>query len=261
MYVHVHTHTHTHTHTRAHTHTQTGRQTRTRARTHSHSFALRGLSCRTGCVVCCLGDQFVGRVGAGHHLDSADFGVLPPRFDDSFDTTPVLKVLFPNAPTSLQRVLSMLVASVVFHAESLKALLGEGHGIFSTPLFARGMVDSLRPHVVFGAEQSRSAMRSTGVPSSIAHIAKLQQVEGQVQRLSGAIAEMPTLIQKDVVDGVMRGLESRCVEGGTVTRDGLRELLREEVGRMGGIMEEKHAKSWARWFRCLSRDKGCGSCR
>lgn len=93
------------------------------------------------------GDCHVGRCAAGLRPDSAEFAILPPFFMRHNDNIEVgVRVVFPNAPKNLSRILEFCLASLVYHFEYLSDNLTPNHPLRSTPLFADKMIfQNLRP--------------------------------------------------------------------------------------------------------------------
>lgn len=93
------------------------------------------------------GDCHVGRCAAGLRPDSAEFAVLPPFFMRRNDNIEAgVRVVFPNAPPNLARVLEFCLASLVYHFDYLDQNLAANHALRSTPLFAdKNIVENLRP--------------------------------------------------------------------------------------------------------------------
>ena len=85
------------------------------------------------------GDQFLGRVVAGLPMDKPEFAILPPHFlnDHDEDVQHLMSVLFKkllNKP-HLYPVLSLCLASLVFHSDWLIENLPKKHPLFTCDLF------------------------------------------------------------------------------------------------------------------------------
>lgn len=113
------------------------------------------------------GDQFCGRVAAGLPLNSVDFALLPPHFpsqnDSGIDYS--LSLMFPSLYKipQLHGVISIALASLVYHIDHLKANLPSNHSIFTTILFRDPSVAlDLTAKLIVGHKSS--FMIATGIP-------------------------------------------------------------------------------------------------
>jgi hypothetical protein len=85
-------------------------------------------------------DQYLGRVMACLPQLKADFATLPPHFHSQKDTTinETINRMFPHLVSkrnNLKTVSSLLLASLVYHADWLKENLPSQHPVFSTAIF------------------------------------------------------------------------------------------------------------------------------
>jgi hypothetical protein len=163
----------------------------------------------------------------GLPINSTDFGTLPPHFRERSDAVRrALASCFSNSPSALSRVLEFCLASLVYHRKYLRDTLPATSPLFATPLFSTtGLLDELAPLVICRAGTATDAFPATGLP---AHTALLLQSAEISRSLEAVIPEMRA-IGPAVVTGVVKELNDRAIGAGTVTRDGLQELLETVV--------------------------------
>ena len=75
------------------------------------------------------GDQYVGRTVTGLPILSPNFAILPPHFKDAQDPAVVAAVnlCFPRRPPHMTPVVTMALASVVYHRDFLLTKLVHNH--------------------------------------------------------------------------------------------------------------------------------------
>ena len=169
------------------------------------------------------GDQYVGRSVCGLNPNSPEFATLPPHIiAEPAVIKAALDTCFPNAPSSLAGVLELVLASVVFHADSLREVAAS-HPVFNTALFASGLFTTLRPLVRSGSSSVR--MQPSGIPP---HVAILTQLQGHQRAMEAIVIKMET-IAPAAVQGVVEVLEARAIGAGTVTFAGLEALLEQKL--------------------------------
>lgn len=156
------------------------------------------------------------------------FSVLPPHFRQAADATEAIALCFPNAPPSLARILEMSLASLVYHHDFLRQTLPAKHPLFSTPLFSDPqLLNNLRAKVTAGT--SDPSMTATGLPPFILIMNEVKECRKEV---TAVIPAVESSVPK-VVGGVTQVLEDRAIGAGTVTRDGLRNMLNEVLNKAG----------------------------
>lgn len=151
------------------------------------------------------GDQFVGRVAAGHNIHDPDFAILPPHFDTS--EGPVLTVdewrdILPGYdtfyPKSFQVALPYLLASLVYHQDWLVATLPADHPLFNQRVWTSGIVERLKDKVLTGVFRNPvSKMTATGVPP---HVALSNKVSGLQESVSNKVDNLPREVTREVLD-------------------------------------------------------------
>lgn len=100
-----------------------------------------------------------------------------------------------------------------------------------TGLFTdRTLLNQLSSHVK--CETNSDQIQATGIPPFVSILRDVKSLKIHMDKLE---ANQRT-ISRDVIDGVVQVLEDRAIGAGTVTRDGLRDLLRS-VLRDEGIIE------------------------
>jgi len=176
------------------------------------------------------GDMYVGRTAAGLPQQSAEFAVLPPHFANADEVADVVLACFPNAPISMNPIIQECLASLVFHADFLRANLDPKHRLFSTPLFTNAsLVPSLLPKVVCGRANEKTLMRATGLPP---HISLLESMSTCAAKIEAVIPAIDAAVPK-IVEGVTVVLEERSIAASTVTRNGLKDMLTQILDEAG----------------------------
>ena len=180
------------------------------------------------------GDQYVGRTVCGLPVESSDFALLPPFFKDNRHVLSGIEAAFGvSYPAHLRKVLEMCLASVVYHSAFLLDFLPGNHKLLATVLFRDvHLLNSLRSDVDCRLATATDEMRPTGIPPHVTVLSGMSLLVNMVTCL-------PDIVTGRVVDV----LEERAIGAGTVTRDGLRELLQsalEEAGLPRAIHRLEH---------------------
>jgi len=168
------------------------------------------------------GDQYLGRVVAGLPLNSADFAVLPPHFDNNQDPAirECLSETFPllHETSTLQDILKLCLASLVCHADYLRERMPSTHTLLSTYLFRHSdVLDQLRCHLVLG---SSSWMKPTGIPPHVELYKQLQVMQRSIDDLA------PVLLE-----GISTMIEEKGVAAGNITKELLEATIEKLLGR------------------------------
>jgi hypothetical protein len=112
------------------------------------------------------GDQFIGRVVAGLHLNSSSFEVLPPHLKDNMNSAVrdgVHNTFSALASDShLQPTLKLCLASLVFHYNYLLSVLPMTHSLRGTILFRVNNTSKLLEDQLVRSDSSW--MTPTGIP-------------------------------------------------------------------------------------------------
>jgi hypothetical protein len=173
------------------------------------------------------GDMFVGRTVAGLPINSPEFAILPPQFDDSsaLVVRDAIQLCFPGVPHSIVRVVEYALASLIYHSEFLISNLPPTHPVFGTKLFTSvGIRDSLVNLVKCNLPDVNSRLQATGIPP---HVVIMQQLNALKARFDESIKHQSEHVAQ-VVEGVERVIvEHSAMVTETVTRDGLRRELEQ----------------------------------
>jgi len=178
------------------------------------------------------GDEFVGRTTCGLPLASIEFAILPPHFRDGCNdlVQRAVALCFPNRPACYNLVLSMCLASVVYHREFLRSTLLSNHPVFSSFLFVDSeLMNDLVPHITCGVDDPNGAMHATGIPP----MSLVMRTVEKSAATSEKILEKLDALVPDIVDGVKGMLEENAIQAGTVTRSGLEEMLMGVIKKSG----------------------------
>lgn len=170
------------------------------------------------------GDQHVGRTVTGLPPERPEFATLPPAFPSN---SPVvdkgIDLCFRNLPENMRLVGRYCLASIVYHSDFLFATLKKKHPLFKSALFReKGLLNDLKNLLSTSKELSdNGVMQPTGVPP---HISILSYINELIQDVKTLFVEIQKTVP-DTVQGVNQILEDKAIGAGTVTRDGLREML------------------------------------
>jgi len=133
------------------------------------------------------GDQNVSRLLCGLPYNSEDYAALPPRFKvDVAEEWGELVNDWNEYPKSFQRVIPFLLASVVFHAQWLKATLPREHPLFRTRFWSHGTHERLADKVL-----PPTRMRCTETGMEATGVSQLTVVLNAVKDQSTASAVVP----------------------------------------------------------------------
>ena len=170
------------------------------------------------------GDQYVGRVVAGLPLSNSGFACLPPHFPSEADDIirDSIDVVFPNvwrAYPNLFGVLSLCLASLVFHHDFLQTTLPPKHQLLFTPLFAnRNLYESLKVIVA----KTSDHLVPTGIPPHVAIHCQIQDALGILDLLTDKVK---TIIE-DVLERNGSGTGNTTKQ---VLEDSLRSIFKETL--------------------------------
>lgn len=164
------------------------------------------------------GDHVVGRTVAGLPVNGPEFAYIPPYFRNrSPAVDAMLKQCFPEAPVTMMGILEHCIASVVYHSSYLQKLLAPNHPIFNTPLFRdTTQFAELQKAVVCVIDDGcqKLPFQTTGIPPYIQQMVAIRRVADEMKSVVPA-----------VVKGVEQLLEARAIDAGSITRQGLQEMM------------------------------------
>jgi len=171
------------------------------------------------------GDQHVGRTVAGLPSGKADFAILPPYFRQRTDRIKqIIQNCFPNAPdpgTLSPEVLEFCLASVVYHANTLRQLNAR-HPVFQTALFTEpNLMSELLPQVICRQAQPSDRIQPTGIPLIVSILGDLENLKAAHSQLKQQLTDQSQTIIDGVTSRVVSILEERAIGAGTVTTAGL----------------------------------------
>lgn len=171
------------------------------------------------------GDMHVGRTVVGLPPMSAKFATLPPHFTDGGQLVDsAVELMFPNRPVSLNFVLEHCLASLVYHSDYLRTL-PKNHPVLSTPIFLdEQLLNNLRARVKTGYMKEQG-MAATGIPPHVKLFAKFKRLEAMQNSFFDFVERKTT----DAAQWIMGELEKKAIGLGTVTFDGLRDVIRSEL--------------------------------
>lgn len=169
------------------------------------------------------GDQYVGRTVSGLPISSQDFALLPPFFITRNDIVlQTVQKCFPRLPGNMHLIAEFCLASVVYHRNYLEQTLPENHMVFETVLYREaGLLESLQDNVECRLPREADSVNVTGIPPHIDLLIQMNAVVDEIHQVIPAIQE----VAPNVIQGVITVLEERCIEAGTVTRNGLESML------------------------------------
>ena len=118
------------------------------------------------------GDQFVGRAASGLDLNSEEFAVLPPHFDQTNGpvlTTTEWEEILPGYtsfyPEQFRVAIPYLLASLIYHMDWLQQKLKPQHPLFLQRVYTSGIINKLKSKVLLGNfKNKQSGLQASGVP-------------------------------------------------------------------------------------------------
>ena len=172
------------------------------------------------------GDQYLGRILCGLPIHAGEFAILAPMFrpetkEDSDLVNELLKSCFVHFPERMQGVLSSVLASVIYHAEWIRAHVPKGHLLFTTPLFVGYNVNDLKRLVFCGMAKPKDALQPTGVPTHVSTKLKIEQLESNQREILDAIESVHSRLEEDL----RKGLNESAASQGHPTLDTVTTLF------------------------------------
>ena len=123
------------------------------------------------------------------------FAVLPPHWNTS--DLAILKSIgwssilpgYENYPSSFQRVIPYLLASIVYHQDWIRSTLPANHPLFNQPIYSRkgsiNIVTFFKDRVILGEGRcEKTGMMATGIPDNLVVSNKIAKLEEEVKQLS-----------------------------------------------------------------------------
>jgi hypothetical protein len=176
------------------------------------------------------GDQHVGRTVSGLPSTEPQFAILPPFFKERPpELSDIIVEAFPNIPANMARVAEFCLASVVYHRQFLRETLPAKHPLFFTSLFRTNKLALLAPFIQCRLGQIDDPIQATGIPPHVTVLLRMNDIERKLDQVVPAM----TNLQSSIVDGITNVLEERAIGAGTVTRDGLQEMLHDLLVQTG----------------------------
>lgn len=179
------------------------------------------------------GDQYVGRVAAGLPLDSANFAILPPFFEDTNHPAVVrgLELAFGHLKGHVSRfVLVHLLASIIYHYKFIVDTFKKGSRALNATIFMDNILlcqlQSLVKCYVSG--DSNTGMKATGLPP---HVVQMGGMERLGARLDG-FREHVSVVGDGVATKVLTGLDERQIES-HVTPTSMKTQITEAFHALG----------------------------
>jgi hypothetical protein len=184
------------------------------------------------------GDQLTGRALAGLPFNEAAFASLPPHFDTVGAAQVAWSTAFPmysSLPDTFKRALPFLLASICHHESWLRSTLSANHPLFLSPLFASGMLESLRVHVLTACYRSPlTGLTATGIPPHLAMSNELTAVMRETEAMKVQLLSQYASLPSDVVTTLMNKF---VIQGAIpVTVDDIKALLTQAVSEMNTHM-------------------------
>ena len=180
------------------------------------------------------GDQLTGRVLSGLPFNDTSFASLPPHFGEEgmrLIAWEAILPLYPRLPDTFRQALPHLLASICHHESWLRATFPADHPLFSTRLFASGLMAVLKPHVVAGTTRSAATgLEATGIPPHLVMVNELTAVIAQTQQLKEALMLRCDGLPAEVTDVL---LSKFSINGAIpLTADNMKEMLEAVVAQM-----------------------------
>jgi hypothetical protein len=193
------------------------------------------------------GDQLTGRVLAGLPFNDASFASLPPHFDKEgmemirWDS---ILPLHSRLPDTFKQALPHLLSSICYHEQWLRESLAPNHPLFSSHLFASGVVAALRPHVVTGCTRSlATGMEATGIPPHLVIANELTAVVSSTRQLEEAVMSRCDALPGQVKEVL---LDNFSIHGALpLTQDFMREMMNATIAQIRTEIRDKQAADTA----------------
>ncbi|POM62610.1 LOW QUALITY PROTEIN: hypothetical protein PHPALM_28209 [Phytophthora palmivora] len=176
------------------------------------------------------GDQYLGRVVAGMPLNQAEFALLPPHFANNQDQVVQTSIdeMFPvmKSGSSLQDILKLCMASLVYHHDYLRRTLPTTHPLLSTYLFRhQEIVVQLRKALV---QDNSPWMKPTGIPPHV-------EVYKQLKLMQSSIDNLPPVR----LEGISNLIEEKGIAAGNITKQMLESTFENLLERAGIVQANR----------------------
>ena len=186
------------------------------------------------------GDHYLGRVLSGLPQHSAKFALLPPHFtlfDDQ--VSEAIQLSFMGYPSSMNKVLEMCLASVVYHFDFVMETIPITHPARSSYVLSNpDVIKTLRPLISCKmTSDSPVPITATGIPP---HINLLREIQ--------LVADMYKLIPDEIVSRIDTMLDDKGIAAGNVTPSMLQEVIQTSLNQAlqsSGIMNLVESKQQA----------------
>lgn len=166
------------------------------------------------------GDQFIGHTVAGLSIHKKEFGLLPPHFTDMNVAKNAVATYLPQLSRQLKPIGEMVLASLVYHPEWIQENYHPRNPLMMTPLFTSPQeLNFLSKHVT--CDLYSTVIVPMGLPPHVTSLAEFGLIKSKLANLLPILKDIPSETAKIV----MEELENRAIGAGTVTRDGLKEML------------------------------------
>ena len=148
--------------------------------------------------------------------------------------------LYPRLPDTFKQALPHLLASICYHEAWLRASLTVDHPLFSTRLFASGLMAALVPHVVVGSTRSpATGLEATGIPTHLIMANEVTAVVNHIRQLKDALMQRCEGLPTEVTDVL---LSKFSINGAIpLTADNMKEMLEAVVAQMRREIRDAHA--------------------
>lgn len=198
-----------------------------------------------------VGDQYLGRILAGHNPLSPDFDILPPHWQSEnplvdADVIEGMELTYGkwmmDEHAQFVPVLLRLFACIVFHSEALIRImvLHPGHDFNKLSiLHRRELLQRLHQKVTI---EPTNGLVATGIPPHIEHSRQLSSLLARVDRVLNLLADQNVAL----VNTVKKAIDDHSWESGNVSGSMLKTILdgykndslREITTRIDSLREE-----------------------
>jgi hypothetical protein len=175
------------------------------------------------------GDMYVGRVASGLPLEKPEFAIVGPYFVQSANVSQYIEAIFNNIPATLFEVAENVLASLVYHSNFLITTIPQDHPALQSILFRDfTLLDTLKPLVKCGVLGDNGNHKvATGIPP---HTSLLKEMKIVCEEIKQVLPAIDTITER-TVNGINKLLEDKAIGAGSVTREGLKEILRDEFSK------------------------------
>eukprot|EP00834_Sanchytrium_tribonematis_P008368 NODE_959_length_2884_cov_0.214363.p1 type:complete len:297 gc:universal NODE_959_length_2884_cov_0.214363:657-1547(+) len=139
-------------------------------------------------------------------------------------------------PVNMAQICEFALASVVYHKDFVLETLPASHSLFRTSVFRNSSVlNQLFSLIDCRSSTGNDRIQATGIPPHTQLLMNLLEISDSINSIIPAVNQAT----ESIAEKIIQELEDRAIGAGTVTRDGLQQLLSEVSRNLLSFMREE----------------------